>query len=42
MREINAAIDIFEADAGVGAIVITGSEKAFAGWSFESLNFKLY
>lgn len=30
MREVGAAIDIFEADAAVGAIVITGSDKAFA------------
>lgn len=28
--ELNAALDGFEADRGVGAIVITGSEKAFA------------
>ncbi|MDY0072140.1 MAG: enoyl-CoA hydratase [Thauera sp.] len=28
--EIGAAIDTFEADANIGAIVITGSEKAFA------------
>ena len=30
VAELNAALDIFEADAGIGAIVITGSEKAFA------------
>jgi enoyl-CoA hydratase len=28
--EIGAALDDFEADTGIGAIVITGSEKAFA------------
>jgi len=28
--EIAAAIDVFEADPGIGAIVLTGSEKAFA------------
>jgi enoyl-CoA hydratase len=28
--EVNAAIDGFEKDAGIGCIVITGSEKAFA------------
>ena len=28
--EIGAALDTFEADDGIGAIVITGSEKAFA------------
>jgi len=30
IREMNAALDIFEADAAIGAVVITGSEKAFA------------
>ncbi|MEW5963689.1 MAG: enoyl-CoA hydratase [Pseudomonadota bacterium] len=30
IKELNAALDAFEADAGIGAIVITGSEKAFA------------
>jgi len=30
MRELNAAVDAFEADADVGCMVITGSEKAFA------------
>jgi enoyl-CoA hydratase len=30
LRELAAAIDAFEADAGIGCIVITGSEKAFA------------
>ena len=30
VRELGAALDIFEADAEIGAIVITGSEKAFA------------
>lgn len=30
MTEVGAALDAFEADAGIGAIVITGSEKAFA------------
>jgi enoyl-CoA hydratase len=28
--EISAAVDAFEADDGIGAIVVTGSEKAFA------------
>ena len=28
--EINAALDGFEADAAIGCMVITGSEKAFA------------
>jgi enoyl-CoA hydratase len=30
MSELAAAIDAFEADAGIGCMVITGSEKAFA------------
>jgi enoyl-CoA hydratase len=30
VRELGAALDAFEADAGIGAIVLTGSEKAFA------------
>lgn len=30
VAELNQALDAFEAESGVGAIVITGSEKAFA------------
>lgn len=30
MKEVSRALDAFEADAGVGAIVITGSDRAFA------------
>ena len=30
MTEVNAALDAFEADSGIGCMVITGSEKAFA------------
>ena len=30
IADLNAALDSFEADAGIGAIVLTGSEKAFA------------
>src|SRR3954462_10578552 len=30
VAEINAALDGFEADPGVGCVVVTGSEKAFA------------
>ena len=30
VTELNAALDAFEADAAIGAIVLTGSEKAFA------------
>ena len=31
MSELQDALDDFETDKNVGAIVITGSEKAFAG-----------
>ncbi|MDK9722884.1 MAG: enoyl-CoA hydratase [Rhodospirillales bacterium] len=30
MQELGRAVDAFEADAGIGCIVLTGSEKAFA------------
>ena len=30
VRELGQALDAFEADAGIGAIVVTGSERAFA------------
>ena len=30
MSELAAAVDAFEADAGIGCVVITGSDKAFA------------
>ena len=30
VRELGRALDGFEADANIGAIVLTGSEKAFA------------
>ena len=30
MAEVGEALDAFETDAGIGAVVITGSEKAFA------------
>ena len=30
MRELSAAMDGYDADAGIGCVVITGSEKAFA------------
>jgi len=30
MRDINSALDEFEKDAGVGAMIITGNGKAFA------------
>lgn len=31
MKEVGRALDAFEVDADVGAIVITGSDRAFAG-----------
>ncbi len=31
MKEVGQALDDFEADGDIGAIVITGSERAFAG-----------
>lgn len=31
MKEVGQALDAFEADGDVGAIVITGSDRAFAG-----------
>ena len=31
MMEVSDALDIFEADKEIGAIVLTGNEKAFAG-----------
>ena len=34
--ELDAALDAFEADANVGCIVITGSEKAFAAGAARS------
>ena len=37
VKELNAELKTLEADASVGAIVITGSEKAFAGMA-ESLD----
>ena len=30
MTELAAAFDAFEADAGIGCVVLTGSDKAFA------------
>ena len=31
MNEVNAAVKEFDSDDGIGCIVMTGSEKAFAG-----------
>ena len=30
MNEVGAALDVLESDGDVGAIIITGSERAFA------------
>ena len=38
MHELNNALDMFEADKNVGAIVLTGSEKAFAGKNYSVIN----
>jgi enoyl-CoA hydratase len=43
IREMNAALDAFEADAGVGAVIITGSDKAFAaGADIKEMRHKSY
>jgi enoyl-CoA hydratase len=43
MRELAAAIDVFEADEAIGAIVITGSERAFAaGADIKDMQTKSY
>lgn len=31
MKELNEALSNYDSDKSIGAIVITGSEKAFAG-----------
>ena len=33
MRELGAALAAYDADDGIGAIVLTGSDRAFAGAS---------
>lgn len=38
MMEVGKALDAFETDGEVGAIVITGSEKAFAGVTLSRLS----
>lgn len=41
--ELNAALDAFEADDGIGAIIVTGSEKAFAaGADIKEMQAKTY
>ena len=39
MTEVNEAIKNFDNEAAVGAVVITGSEKAFAAGHNENQNF---
>lgn len=43
MREVSDAVIAFDKDAGVGAIVLTGSEKAFAAGNLDehSISFKM-
>lgn len=31
MRELNTTLKVFDEDDGIGAIVLTGNERAFAG-----------
>ena len=43
IAELNSALEAFEADPGIGAIVITGSEKAFAaGADIKQMHSKTY
>jgi enoyl-CoA hydratase len=43
IRELHQALDVFEADAGIGAIVLTGNEKAFAaGADIKEMQAKTY
>lgn len=42
MRELRQALDVFEADGEVGAIVITGSDRAFAGEGTECVFLGLF
>ena len=43
IAELNSALDAFESDPGIGAIVITGSEKAFAaGADIKQMQSKTY
>ncbi len=43
IEELNQALDIFEADAGIGCVVVTGSAKAFAaGADIKEMQSKTY
>ena len=39
MNEVSEALDEFEADDDIGCIILTGSEKAFAGMMFWLIQF---
>jgi len=38
MSEVNGAAQAFDADENIGAIILTGSEKAFAGTKLTKLS----
>ena len=43
IEELNAALDVFEADANIGCVVVSGSEKAFAaGADIKEMQSKTY
>ncbi len=43
IKDLNLALDVFEADEDIGAIVVTGSEKAFAaGADIKEMQTKSY
>ena len=43
MRELSSAVDVLEADANIGCLVVTGSEKAFAaGADIKEMKTKSY
>jgi len=43
MRELSSAVDVWEADANIGCLVVTGSEKAFAaGADIKEMKTKSY
>ena len=42
ISELNEVLNKYEADKDIGAIVITGSEKAFAGMSLTLVRYTCY